>query len=186
MRFLIIDNGTSYLPQLQTLLSGHTVEILPFGSVRADTEKKYDAVILSGGHLFPVIGNEELLQKEIELIQNYKGNIFGICFGFELIAHIFGAAMTYLGKKEDGILTMTVAHDNPLFKGISTFTVFEKHRWVVTEVPEEILVLAHSQDGIEAIRHRDRPIYGVQFHPEMFPDRTCGDEIFSNFLKIIQ
>ena len=41
-----------------------------------------------------------------------------------------------------------------------------------------------EKDGIEAIRHKTYLIYGVQFHPEMFVDKTCGDEIFHNFLRL--
>jgi anthranilate/para-aminobenzoate synthase component II len=41
-----------------------------------------------------------------------------------------------------------------------------------------------SKDGIEAIKHRTRPIYGVQFQPEKFIEPTCGRDIFNNFLKL--
>jgi carbamoylphosphate synthase small subunit len=46
--------------------------------------------------------------------------------------------------------------------------------------------LANSIEGIEIIKHKDKPIYGFQFHPEMFPNLSDGDELFANIVKIVQ
>jgi len=42
-----------------------------------------------------------------------------------------------------------------------------------------------SRDGFEVIKHSTKPVYGFQFHPEMFEDKTCGDEIFKNTLGLL-
>ena len=61
--------------------------------------------------------------------------------------------------------------------------VYESHRFVVDKVSEDIEILATSNDGIEFFKHKNKPIYGLQFHPEMFVDKTQGKEIF---LKILE
>ncbi len=187
MKILIVNNGTKHLEQLQDLLPRGTVHTtVAFSEIDKDKAESFDLTILSGGYSFPVLGNEEKLKKEIAFITHYKKPIFGICFGFELIAFTFGAQLERMEKKERGILTVEVLEPDSIFLNISHFDVFEAHRWVVKELGSTCIALAKSKDGIEAIKHKTRPMYAVQFHPEMFVDKTCGDEIFRNFLEIIQ
>ncbi len=185
MHILIIDNGTSYLKQLEKLLSGHTVQVIKYSEIDTFKPDDFDAIILSGGHVFTVDGNDEQLQKEMALIKNSTRPIFGICFGFEVIAHAFGAKLELMENKEHGILDIEVMEPDDIFLKISFFQVFESHRWVVKEAPKDFIALARSKDGIEAIKHKTKPIYAVQFHPEVFLDKSCGDEIFYNFLHSI-
>lgn len=115
-----------------------------------------------------------------------KKPIFGICFGFELIASAFGAKLKLLRKRDKGIADIQVVKKDKIFDNIMTFQVYESHRWVVKELSDKLQVLAVSRDGIEIVRHKSRRIYGVQFHPEMFVQQTCGQMIFNNFLKLIK
>lgn len=186
MKFLLIDNGTSYLLQLEKLLSGHSFRVIKYFELGSVNPMDFDVVILSGGHSFPVQGNDERLRGEIDLVKNFPRPIFGICFGFEIIAHTFGAKLERMENKEKGILDIKITEQDDLFLNISGFQVFESHRWVVREPGENLIALAISKDGIEVIKHKTKPIYGVQFHPEMFVEKTCGDEIFYNFLRFTE
>lgn len=186
MKILIIDNGTSYLEKVQNLLFGHNFETIKFSEVNLDKVDSFDAVILSGGHDFPVLGNENLLEKEINFVKNYKKPIFGVCFGFELIANAFGAKLELMENREKGIIEIEVIEPDEIFLNIKKFNVFESHRWIIKETGDSLEPLAKSKDGIEAIKHKILPIYGVRFHPEMFTEITCGDEIFYNFLNSIK
>jgi GMP synthase (glutamine-hydrolysing) len=142
-------------------------------------------VMLSGGHNFTIIGHEDLLQDEIKLIKTFKGPILGICFGFELIAHTFGAKMKELPGKENGVISINVIEKDEIFIGLDDFEVFENHRWVVDKLSDNLLALAESKDGFESIKHKDMPIYGVQFHPEMFVANKDGEKIFHNFVELV-
>jgi anthranilate/para-aminobenzoate synthase component II len=183
MNILVIDNGTKYLPQLISLLTKHQVSVINFSEIQSSSVDNYDVIILSGGHKFPINGNESKLEKEIELIKSTSVPIFGICFGFELIAHCYGAELELMNRKEKGILDINVIVPDVIFDQIPNFKVYESHRWVVKKTSTELIALAESKDGIEAIKHKTKPIYAVQFHPEMVVDKTCGDEIFFNFLN---
>jgi len=186
MRILLVDNGTSYKQQLLELLKGHAVDVVAYNQIDVPAANAYDAVVLSGGHSFPVSGNDDRLQKELELVRNSTKPIFGICFGFEVVAYALGASLESLAVPEKGVVDIEVLVPDELFLGISTFQVFESHRYVVTVPPEGCIALARSKDGIEALKHETRPIFAVQFHPEMFVDTTCGSEIFKNFVALIE
>ncbi len=186
MKILIIDNGTSYLAQLEKLVSGHTLQVAKYSEISTVDPNSFDAIVLSGGHSFPVEGNDERLGQELDLIKGSSKPIFGICYGFEIIAHAFGAKLELMQKGEKGILNIEVVLPDEVFLNIKQFQVFENHRYVAKELPSDMDILARSKDGIEAIKHVTRPIYAVQFHPEMFIEKSCGDEIFNNFLRSIQ
>ena len=186
MKILIINNGTKHLAQLKKMLIDLPFEVVNYSKIDADQAKDFDVIILSGGHKFPVHGNEKLLQKEIDLIKISRSKIFGICFGFEVIACAFGAKLKLLQNKERGIVNIKIIKTDKIFSKIPNFQVYEGHRWVIERVAGDLIALARSKDGIEAIKHKNRPIYAVQFHPEMFVDKTCGDAIFYNFLNLIK
>ena len=186
MDILVVDNGTYYLSHLTRLLKKHHCRIIRYSEIDSVCPNDFDAIILSGGHDFPVSGNQTRLQKEIDLVKKSKRPIFGICFGYELIATALGAKLRLLRKKEKGIADIQVVAKDKIFNNIDSFQVFENHRWVIVRGSSDNLkVLARSRDGIEIIKHKSKSIYGVQFHPEMFVQQTCGDEILNNFLNLI-
>jgi GMP synthase-like glutamine amidotransferase len=183
MKILIVDNGTSYLPQLQALLSVHAVTVVPFSAIDPAAVKACDAVVLSGGHALTVNGHEDALGAEISLIRESLKPVFGICYGFEVIARAFGAHLEALPQKEHGTVAIDVLRENAIFEGVRHFSAYESHRWGVRSLPSELVTLARSKDGIEAFMHKTLPICAVQFHPEMSGEGTCGARILERFLE---
>ncbi len=102
-----------------------------------------------------------------------------------MIADAFGAKLGRLPQKEQGILNIEVIEPDQIFLGIPNSQVFDNHHWAVRKLGHELIALARSKDGIEVIKHRAKLIYGVQFHPEMFIEQTCGNEILRNFLHLV-
>lgn len=187
MHFLIIDNGTSYIDKIKLLLNKNSFEIFNFNDESLSSDlSRFDAVILSGGHVLTLNDHVYDFSKEINIVLNSNLPIFGICFGFQLIASVFGATLIEMKSLEKGIIEINKNSDDILFEGVDNFEVFENHRLVIKNVSDKLVALAYSKDGIEIIKHIDKPIYGVQFHPEMYVNETCGDEIFRNFIKIIK
>jgi GMP synthase (glutamine-hydrolysing) len=105
--------------------------------------------------------------------------------GAEIIAYSFGAALEYLDKEEKGLKNIEVLVTDNLFAGITSFNVYESYKWAITKLSVELEGLARSGNGFEVIKHKTRPIYGFQFHPEMFEDKSCGDEVFHNLILIL-
>jgi GMP synthase (glutamine-hydrolysing) len=145
----------------------------------------FDAIILSGGYRFNVLDHEKDYTKELKLIRTGKKPIFGICLGFELICYAYHEKLEKLLMKENNIIKLKILKNDKIFKNIKNIRVFENHRWRVRKV-KNLVALASSKDGIEMVMHRSKPIYGVQFHPEKFHNKTQGYKILKNFISMIQ
>ena len=114
--------------------------------------------------------------------------ILGVCLGHQAIGAAFGGNVVRAAKLMHG-KTSEVEHDGKtIFAGIpSTMTCTRYHSLIVSEegLPEELEVSARTADGetIMALRHRELPIEGVQFHPESVLT-LHGKQIIQNFLKM--
>lgn len=186
MKILIIDNGSRYLDKLKLLTAKYDTFTKKYSEIAKSDLTIFNLVILSGGHHYSVVGHESEFTQEIALIKNAKVPILGICLGFELIAYSYGARMEKMVAKEKGLLELLQTLPDPIFANLPDIVVFESHRWVVSSPGASLIPLAISKDGVEIIKHKTKPIYGFQFHPEMFPDQTAGDELFANFIKIVE
>jgi GMP synthase (glutamine-hydrolysing) len=111
--------------------------------------------------------------------------VLGICYGMQLIAHLEGSPVARAGRREYGRAEVVVQEPAGLFRGFAlgeTATVWMSHGDHVEDAPPGYTVTASSANTpVAGIRHRERPIYGVQFHPEV-AHTPRGGEILSNFL----
>lgn len=182
MHIALVNNGTKEPEKLRTLLSGHHIEEFSLENAADALRGTHDLVVLSGSSRFPIAYNLEALAPEFRLIRECTSPLLGICFGAELLAVAYGGTLRDTEHKEKGIYTITALKDDPLFLGVTSFDAYEAHRWVIDTIPEEMELLAESPMGPEVIRHRTKPQYGFQFHPEKMCDETYGDELFRSFL----
>jgi GMP synthase (glutamine-hydrolysing) len=111
--------------------------------------------------------------------------VLGICYGMQLIAHLEGGAVVGAGKREYGRSEVEISEPAGLFEGFAAnerMTAWMSHGDHVDRPPKGYIVTACSETvPIAAIRHRDRPIFAVQFHPEV-AHTPRGGEVISNFL----
>ncbi len=153
-------------------------------------ESEPDLVILTGSSaLLSKPRTRELFQPEIDLIRSAKFPVLGICYGHQIIGSAFDAPMRDLGQMFRGYEKVSVVMKHPLFDGLpSDLVVSESHRQELTKVPNEFQHLAQSTTSkVEAMVHRSRPIYGLQFHPERSNDEhPHGRMILQNLLKQIR
>ena len=149
-----------------------------------------DLVILTGSSsLLSRPRTRELFQPEMDLVRKGNFPILGICYGHQIIGSAFGAPMRDLGQMLRGYEKVRAVRKHPLFDGLpSDFVVAESHRQELTRTPDEFQRLAQSTTSkIEAMAHRSKPIYGVQFHPERSDDEhPHGRMIIQNLLKQIR
>lgn len=112
--------------------------------------------------------------------------ILGICYGMQLLAHWQGGRIERSRKKEYGSVTMNVNTDNPLFKGLSEKqTVWMSHGDMVVDLPADYKPIGFSDNSpYAAIAHKNKPVYALQFHPEV-SHTPEGSKIIDNFLKVI-
>ncbi|HEX4125033.1 MAG TPA: glutamine-hydrolyzing GMP synthase, partial [Tepidisphaeraceae bacterium] len=109
--------------------------------------------------------------------------ILGICYGMQMGVEILGGQVKPAKAREYGRAKLTVVGDDPLVRGLpAETTVWMSHGDQVHELPAAFVPLATTPTcPYAAARHRDRPFYGVQFHPEV-THTPRGEVIFRNFL----
>jgi GMP synthase (glutamine-hydrolysing) len=184
MKILIIDNGSRFLPQLLKKLSSVDTVVIKRSFLGKRKLPDSDAMILSGGHAHSIVNHRKFYKSEIALVKKYKKPILGICLGFEIIAVAFDGKLLKLDKKERGEIKINVLKKDEILKTIpKLFNAYEAHKWALVDEPRQLIDIAQSVDGIEILRHRTRPIYGLQFHPEATNSKGVGYKILANFLR---
>ena len=185
---LLIDNYDSFVYNLYQFLAVEDPDVRLVRNDRITPEEALsmepDAIVISPGP-----GKPSDAGVCIELIRQLKGRIpiLGVCLGHQAIGEAFGATVTHASRLMHGKTSLlTDVADDIIFKGIKKpVQVARYHSLSVQEstLPEELEVTARSDDGeIMAMRHREYPIYGLQFHPEsvMTPE---GSAMIRNFLE---
>jgi len=115
--------------------------------------------------------------------------IFGICLGHQSIAQAFGGEVVRAKQMMHGKTSQVeVDAQTPIFNGLpQEFRATRYHSLIVKKegLPEDIVPTSHSKDDQEimSLQIKDRPIYGVQFHPESIMSEY-GHEMLDNFLKL--
>jgi anthranilate synthase component II len=112
--------------------------------------------------------------------------VLGICLGHQGIVHAFGGAIVGAPEVMHGKASL-VRHDgDPLFRQVpATFEAMRYHSLVAEprSVPSCLRIIARTDDGVVmAVRHREHPIYGLQFHPESV-GTPVGKTLLRNFLR---
>lgn len=124
----------------------------------------------------------------MEVVREFTGKkpILGICLGHQCIGEAFGGTVTYAKALFHGKQS-SIEHDGTsVFHGIdSPIKVARYHSLAVMEadLPECLKVLARTEDGeIMAIRHKEYPVIGLQFHPESIYTEH-GKRMIENFIN---
>ncbi len=179
----IIDNGSFYTEQLATVLQGFDIKVYKFDEINVSDIIVGSLIILSGGHTFKVQWHDKQYLNEIKLIKNHLGPIIGVCLGAQLIAHAYGEHLHTMNENRKGTLTIHATdNESPLFKGKKEIRVYENHHLSIQQLHDPLVGLANSDDGVEVFRHKIKPIYGIQFHPEVLSDND-GLQLFKTILE---
>jgi GMP synthase (glutamine-hydrolysing) len=109
--------------------------------------------------------------------------VLGICYGMQLGAELLGGKVKPAKAREFGRAKLTVVSDDPFVKGLPReTTVWMSHGDQVHDLPADFVPLATTPTcPYAAARHKTRPFYGVQFHPEV-THTPRGEVLFQNFL----
>lgn len=143
-----------------------------------------DKIIISPG---PCTPNEAGISLDVITTLGETVPILGVCLGHQAIGQAFGGKVVRAPYVMHGKLaSVTHSGTDPLFKDVpSPFQATRYHSLIVEResLPDVLEVTAETDDGIiMAMRHRDFPIWGVQFHPEsILTDQ--GKVILGNFLE---
>ena len=188
-RTLLVDNYDSYTFNLYQLIAGingqePVVVVNDDPMLSGPLPEDIDNIVVSPGPGRPQHARDVGLAGD--LLRRTPLPVLGVCFGHQTIAHLAGASVVAAPEPRHGHLAK-VSHDgDPLFAGIPReFVAVRYHSLCVEEpLPEELIATAWADDGVlMALRHRDRPQWGVQFHPESVASQY-GAEILRNFADL--
>ncbi|MCS7027343.1 MAG: glutamine-hydrolyzing GMP synthase [Bacteroidia bacterium] len=183
-KIVILDFGSQYTQLIARRIRELHVycEIHPFYEAARALDNNTKGIILSGSPASvhqPEAPNitQEVWQKILSL------PTLGICYGAQLIAHKQGGKVEKAAIREYGRANLTQIKDNTLFKNISPHTqVWMSHADSILELAKDYQVIAQTESiPIAAFKHETKPIYGVQFHPEVV-HTLQGKEILQNFV----
>ena len=125
----------------------------------------------------------------IDLIKASSVPILGVCLGHQSIGAAFGGTIIKAPEIFHGKLSEITHNNKGLFKGIDNpYSVVRYHSLIIEKdsLPDLLQitsVLKDNPDIIMAVQHKERPIYGVQFHPESI-ETDFGKKLIQNFLTL--
>jgi anthranilate synthase/aminodeoxychorismate synthase-like glutamine amidotransferase len=125
----------------------------------------------------------------IDLIKASSVPILGVCLGHQSIGAAFGGMIIKAPEIFHGKLSEITHNNKGLFKGIDNpYSVVRYHSLIIEKdsLPDELQitsVLKDNPDIIMAVQHKEKPIYGVQFHPESI-ETDFGKKLIQNFLTL--
>ncbi len=147
-----------------------------------------EAMAPRGIVISPGPGRPENAGVSMDTIRTFSGRVplLGVCLGHQAIAAAFGGRIVSAKHLMHGKTSEITADGRSVFKGIKQpFTAMRYHSLAVSRehLPACLEVSAHTDDGeIMALRHREHPTEGLQFHPESIMT-TVGKRLLRNFLK---
>lgn len=191
MRILVVDNYDSFVFNLVQYLGqlGTTATVWrnddPRLDDRAAVAAEFDGILLSPGP-----GTPQRAGASMDLVKacaDASTPLLGVCLGHQSIGATFGATVDRAPELLHG-KTSQVTHDGTgVLAGLpSPFTATRYHSLTVLPetMPDELIPTAHTDTGIVmALRHRDLPIHGVQFHPESVLTQG-GHRMLANWLEV--
>lgn len=170
--------------------NGAAVTSVDWDGLSGGMFEPFDGVVLSGS---PDMMSEEKtrvkFQRESEAVLESKVPVLGVCFGHQMMARAFGAEVVKDGKNVLEMVETKVLTDDPLFNGLpKSLMLLESRHEVVRSLPEGFRLLAQSTTSeIASMKHGNRPLYGVQFHPERYTkENPDGNRVIGNFVRILK
>ena len=186
---LVIDNYDSFTYNLVQYLGelGQKLKVFRNDKITIAGIKKLrpQGIVISPGP-----GRPENAGISLKVIKEFAGKIpiLGVCLGHQCMGYVYGAKIVQAKRIMHGKTSRIYHNKKEIFRNIpNPFLATRYHSLVVSrkKLPAVLEVIAWERQDKEimGLKHRDFPLWGVQFHPESILTKT-GKIILSNFLKI--
>lgn len=174
MRILVLDNYDSFVYTLNGYLIelGAQTQVIRNDSITEEELPKllseFDAVLISPGPGTPKAAGLSIPTVKYALQTTYP--VFGVCLGHQAIAEAMGAVVSSAPELMHGKVSKVNHRGSTILGDLPQgFNATRYHSLAVERetVPEDLIITGETDSGvIMSLQHRDKPIYGVQFHPE--------------------
>jgi anthranilate synthase component II len=188
MKLLVIDNYDSFTYNLVQYLGelGAVSDVVRNDAIPVEEvgRRGAQAIVISPGPCTPAEAGIS-----VATILRYAGKlpILGVCLGHQSLGAAMGGRVVHAKTLMHGKTSQIHHRNSDVFEGLpNPFEATRYHSLAVARegLPDTLVVTAETEDGeIMGMRHRDHPVYGVQFHPESILT-TSGKALLANFLRI--
>jgi para-aminobenzoate synthetase len=189
IRILLVDNYDSFTYNIWMYLSelpdAECVVVKnddPLSSIPLET---FDGIVISPGPGSPDIAADVGMSRTLATTVDVP--VLGVCLGHQLIGSVHGAKVGPAPRIMHGRTSRVRHNGDRLFRGMAEeFTAVRYHSLALSGIEAPLEVIAEDEDGVPmAIRHGDRPLWGVQFHPESVLSDD-GRVLLGNFAEIVK
>lgn len=179
----LIDCGSSKTPQIAEHLEEYTdVQVIGLMDFQLSSLAQFKGVVISGAPILLTEIDPAPYLQHFSWINGYNKPLLGICFGHQIIGLLHGARSSKMREDRD-FQEIEVLKDDILFERLPHVFEMQEDHCEHISVPHGFDLLACSDACInEAMKHHEKPIYGVQFHPEV--SGNYGHVLLANFAKL--
>lgn len=190
-RILVIDNYDSFVYTIVGYLKtlGATVTVVRNDALDPHEDgvlDDYDGVLISPG---PGAPSESGVSEDVIRLCAQTGTpMFGVCLGMQALAEVCGCTVSHAPTIMHGKTSLVEHVDDEIFAGVANPMTATRYHSLAVEpdsMPDELQVTAWTVDDhiVQGIRHRELPLFAVQFHPESVLTQD-GYRLFANWLAV--
>ena len=191
MKVLVIDNAEPEDQAFNGPLVDHlsrfaTTESVSYHQIPSldVLTAEYSGIVLSGA---PVHYDFDIIDSRlayISWVKTIEVPILGVCLGHQNIGRMYGSQLIINDEAEDGMETLEIIQNDPLFEGVNSGEKVAAHHRGSISLPSDFTLLASTPNcRNHTMKHKEKDIYSVQFHAEL---SHAGIKILGNFVDIIR
>ena len=192
---LSVSSADNYPEQLVQLLGGREIKVVNDTEELASSmasANEFDGLIVIGDYndnppltdATTVTSGDSTVSFVVGLLQSTEWPVLAVGFGFELLCAASGIDLSQFGDRGAGAEKIEpTTEGNKLFQGSDPLRVKPTERWLTDEFPKKLQVLARSDTGVEAVKHKTRLLYGLQQRPEDFVYPSDANMVYRNIFS---
>jgi len=180
---LIIDCGSSKVLDIEAQLEAINIKFktIKWDKINLETIEENPGIIISGAPILLTEVDNQPYLKAFKFLKKYPNPVLGICFGHQILGLLHGSEIK-IGKEDRNWQNIKIETSSTLFNYIrKPYNMMEDHIEEIS-LPKGFKLLATSSKcSNEAMQHKIKPLFGVQFHPEV--SERAGLQLLKNFCK---